>query len=205
MQLRPRASSVIVHEIAAGDAERFLAWQRDITASASELPGYQDTDVYPPTEPGGRQWVIVVHFDDAARLAAWSASSARAEHIERFAREFRGESFQVKNLDKGFGHYFTQSAPPAWKMMITVLLGLYPTVVLLSVVTKPLAGLGFAFSLLIGNALSVCLLEWVVMPALVRTLKPWHSARSPQVTAFGLAAVLGALALLALSFHRWLG
>src|SRR6478609_9782757 len=173
MQLRPRASSVIVHDLAADDAERFLAWQMAISTAASAFAGYQDTDVYPP-DPGGTRWVIIVHFDDAAALSTWLASPVRTAHVQKFATDFAGKSFQVKNLDKGFGHYFTQAAPPAWKMMTTVLLGLYPTVTLLTVFVGPhTSHLGFAMSMLLGNALSVCLLEWVVMPVLIRLLRPW--------------------------------
>ena len=62
-------------------------------------------------------------------------------------------------------------------MALTVLLGLYPTVMLLTLAIGPsLAPLGMAGSMLMSNVLSVSILQWAVMPMLQRILGPWLTA-----------------------------
>src|SRR5262249_46517507 len=54
----------------------------------------------------------------------------------------------------------SHSAPPSWKIVMTVVLALFPTVMLLAVFPGPYtAPLGFAAAMLIGNFLSVSILS----------------------------------------------
>jgi hypothetical protein len=57
---------------------------------------------------------------------------------------------------------------------LTVLLGLYPTVMLISLFIMPwLSRLPLAASMLIGNMISVSVLQWILMPPLNRLLASW--------------------------------
>ena len=195
-----RASSVIVHRVPPAAADRFLAIQDEFTRAAGAFPGYQSTEVYPPADPTGTEWVVLIHFADAAALRGWLDSPARAEWVEK-VRSQVGE-FRLETLPDGFGSWFTGPAvdpadlPPGWKMVLVVLLGLYPTVILLSLtigrVTDPL---GLAVGMLIGNALSVSILQYAVMPVLTRVFGPWLRANSPGR---GTASVAGAGIILTL-------
>jgi len=173
-----RATSVIVHRIPPESAERFRAWQQGITAAAEGFPGYQSMETYPPPDAGQREWVIVMHFVDADAQQRWLASPVRAEWLARLPPEI--EPFRLKTLPTGFGPWFASllNAPlPSWKMALTVLLGLYPTVMLLNLFVAPhYHFLGLAASMLLGNALSICLLQWGVMPLLQTVLGPWLRA-----------------------------
>jgi len=205
MAVRARASSVIVHRVAAEGRDAFLAWQAAIAEAASTFAGYQDTDLYPPHERRD-PWVIVVHYDDDASLQAWLRSDVRAEHVARFREASPASEFEVKELPSGLGGYFAQAPAPSWKMNLTVLCGLYPTVVLLGKGVGPFTSpLGFAISLLIGNLLSVWLLDWFVMPAVTRALGPWLRARTPRGSATGLVAVAAALAGMTVVFRALWG
>ena len=94
-------------------------------------------------------------------------------------------------------------------MALTVLLGLYPTVMLLALFPGPYTEhLGIAVAMLIGNALSVCILQWAVMPVLNSLLAPWLKANSEQQRAFSIGGTLLILVLLgslALLFRRVTG
>jgi antibiotic biosynthesis monooxygenase (ABM) superfamily enzyme len=203
----PRASSVIVHRVPPDCVERFLAWQQGIIQAASTFPGYHSTDSYPPLDAARHEWVIVLHFDKAEDQQRWLASPLRAEWLGRRPQEI--EDFRLKTLPTGFGPWFatmldTPTRPlPAWKMMLTVLLGLYPTVMLLNIFVAPhYRFLGLAVSMLLGNALSVALLQWPVMPSLQAALGPWLRANGAANRAVSLggavliAALLGGLMLL---------
>jgi len=85
-------------------------------------------------------------------------------------------------MPTGFGSWVAgQTADgtpvPHWKSFLLVLVGLYPVVMLLTLVASPrMAGLGMALAMLLGNILSVAILEWAVMPLLNRALAPWLQA-----------------------------
>jgi antibiotic biosynthesis monooxygenase (ABM) superfamily enzyme len=206
-----RASSVILHRVPPGGADRFLEWERGIAEATAQFPGYQATDVYPPAE-GQQEWVVILHFDKPESLQRWLDSPVRSEWVAKL----QGADFQVKTLPAGFGAWFLGEMgppggqlPPAWKMALTVLLGLYPTVMLLTIFVGPLTNrLGLAAAMLIGNALSVSLLQWVVMPMLRLVLGPWlqASGRSGKAgTVGGLVLILLVLAGLMLLFRAMVG
>jgi uncharacterized protein len=205
-----RASSVIVHRPPPDRVERFLELERGITEAAGAFPGYQATDVYPPADSRQADWVVVIHFDGAEALQRWLDSPVRAEWIDKLRCEI-GE-FRLKTLPSGFGAWFAGlvdgsdgALPPSWKMALTVLLALYPTVMLLAIFVTPyLHPLGLAVSMLIGNVLSSCILQWGVMPALNRVLGPWLTAnrKGQRVFSFGgLIVILLLLGGMATLFH----
>jgi hypothetical protein len=92
-------------------------------------------------------------------------------------------------------------------MALTVLFGLYPTVMLLTIFVSPhTSAMGFAFSMLLGNAMSVAILQWILVPALEVPLGPWLQAnsRAKQVCSWtGLAALCLLLVIMAAGF-RWI-
>lgn len=201
-----RASSVIVHRVPLASADRFMEWQRGITRAAEGFAGYLGTEQYPPSGLEHRDWVVVIHFTDAAALQAWLDSAVRAEWTAKLPSEVR--DFQMKTLPGGFGAWFARQVddtgfPPHWKMALAVLLGLYPIVMVLSIFLSPhTQKFGLAVAMLIGNAASVSILEWWGMPVLNYILGPWFRAKSEKgrvvsiVVGFLIVVVLGVMALL---------
>jgi hypothetical protein len=118
--------------------------------------------------------------------------------------------YRLKTLPGGFGQWFVNSGdaklPAGWKMALTVWLGLYPTVMLLTLLVAPFTqSLGMAISILIGNAVSVSILQWAMMPALTRVFRRWLKAPKGTGAVFqmgGAAVILLALGVLALLFSR---
>lgn len=197
-----QASSVIVHRVPPGRTEQFLELQRGITEAARTFPGYQTTDVYPPTERQQSEWVVVIHFDGPKSLERWLDSPVRAEWIGKLRKELG--DFRLKTLPLGFGAWFASLVngsevplPPSWKIALSVLLALYPTVMVLAIVVGPsLTPLGLALSMLISNALSVSILQWGVTPALRPLLRPWLSANEPGQRVLSVGGVIVILLLL---------
>src|SRR5689334_10645866 len=128
---------VVVERVRPADVDWFMDWERGVTAAVEGFAGYRATDVYPPAEGQQDEWVIVIHFDDEESLRRWLASPVRAEWVEKLRA--RCGDFQLKLLPGGFGPWFAGLGPgpggaalPTWKMALTVLLGLYPTVMLVT-------------------------------------------------------------------------
>jgi antibiotic biosynthesis monooxygenase (ABM) superfamily enzyme len=197
-----RASSVIVHRVPPDRAAQFLELQRGITEAAKAFPGYQATDVYPPAERQQAEWVVVIHFDGPETLQRWLDSPVRAAWIEKLRHQMG--DFRLKTLPTGFGAWFASlvngseiALPPSWKIALSVLLALYPTVMVLAIGVGPyLNPLGLAVSMLISNALSISILQWAVTPALNPLLRPWLRANGPKQRAFSLGGLVAILLLL---------
>jgi len=208
------ASSVIVHHVPADAVDSFLEWQRGAVAAAESFPGCQGTDIYPPTDGQHKEWVVVIHFDEPEQLQRWLDSPVRAEWIARLPAPVA--NFQVKSLPAGFGPWFAglvgggqEGTPPAWKMAVMVLFGLYPTVMLIQLLVLPhVLALGRAGSVLVDNTVSVCLLQWLVMPPLQRLARPWlhpEADRGPAFSAGGFLLILLLLAVLVFLFRQVAG
>jgi len=208
-----KGTAVIVQRVPAAKIDWFLDWQRGVAAAVESFDGYRGTGVYPP--PGGRegQWVVLINFDEEKSLQAWLDSPVRREWVDKLQAVIGG--FDLKVAPGGFGAWFTKCAlgpgnpPPGWKMVLVVLLGLYPTVMVLTIFPGPYTQpLGMAVAMLIGNALSVSILQWVVMPVLNVLSAPWLTANSEDRKTFsrvGLGVILALLVGLTVFFHRITG
>jgi antibiotic biosynthesis monooxygenase (ABM) superfamily enzyme len=203
-----RASSVIVQRIPPDAAEAFLEWQRGITAAAAGFPGYQTTEIYPPS---GQQeeWVVILHFDNLQTLQDWLASPTRAEWVAKMPCP--AQNYRLQMVPAGFGAWFAgltaDGAPlPHWKMALTVLVGLYPTVMLLNLFLAPhTQRFGPAIALLIGNVASVSFLEWLGTPWIITPLLgPWLQARGKEqrtLSIVGAILIVAALVLMTFLFR----
>jgi uncharacterized protein len=76
---------------------------------------------------------------------------------------------------------------------------------LLALIVSPrTAGLGMAFAMLVGNILSVAILEWAVMPLVNRALAPWlsaHGREGRRVSVVGAACIVSAVLAMAVMFR----
>jgi antibiotic biosynthesis monooxygenase (ABM) superfamily enzyme len=209
-----RASAAVVQHVPPTAVEEFEQWQRGVTAAVERFPGYQGTDLYPPTTGSNDEWVTVIHFEDDQSLQGWLNSSVRAKWVEKL-RASVGE-FELRSPTGGFSQWFTdvnqvaKRPTPGWKMVVTVVCALYPTVMLLSIFVGPhTSRFGLAVSMLIGNIMSVSCLQWIVMPVLTRILAPWLEANEGRRTAFfslfGFAAISLFLAALTVLFRQTTG
>lgn len=209
-----RATAIVVQHVSAAKADWFREWEQGVTGAAEGFAGFRGADVYPPADDQHDEWVVVIHFADETSLQGWLNSSVRAHWVEKL-QEQAGD-FELKALPGGFSPWFAglhrglNEAPPSdWKMALTVLLGLYPTVMLLAffpgTYTQPL---GLAYAMLIGNAISVCILQWAVMPVLNVLLAPWLKADSDTQKPLligGVIGILAALGVMAIVFYKITG
>lgn len=166
------ASAIITESIPSERRDDYLRWVRGINRAAESFPGYRETNVFPPLEADGREWITIIHFQSRPELEAWLGSEVRAQWVERFHHEFG--DFTLHQVQGGLSSWFSQQRLPGWKMGLSVVLALYPTVMLISLLIMPwLHRLPPAASMLIGNLISVAALQWILMPRLNRRLAFW--------------------------------
>lgn len=194
-------SLVIETHVPADRVEDFHSWQKEMEAEERRFPGFLDSRLLEPTASEG--WTIVIRFDNTEHLDAWIESDARKALIERVDPVLHGRLRRVvSSFDGWFPLTVDEPPPPTWKQAMTVLVALYPTVMLVTLGLNPwLDRLGWHMPahILAGNVVGTILLSWVVMPPLNVVLRPWlFPAR--RSLALDLGGLVGLAALCVLFF-----
>lgn len=197
---------VVSHRVAPDQVEDFLAWQAAVDDEESRFTGFRGSEIFRPVEGVQDEWTISYKFDTAEHLDAWLTSDARQKLLsdDRFA------DFTLRRIDHSFGNWFDygdSAAPPPsdFKTSIAVWMGLYPTVVLLTLLTAPL-GMPLWLGMLVGNLLSSFVMSYVTMPfygnpILRFWMSPAKNARQPVTNVKGFALALAINAVWALIFY----
>ena len=155
----------------------FEAWRREISAAALSFPGHLGIVVNPPgAHPG--EYVVVFRFDTYPHLRDWMESDIRRELLKK-AGVFR-ESEPSYHMETGLEYWFASpgipASPPRWKMALVTVLGVWPVSMLVSWLLNPIVGgQPLALQELYMAVGIVSMLTWMVMPVLVRVLRPWLS------------------------------
>jgi hypothetical protein len=199
---RPGVGMVVSTRVKAGRDHEYREWQTAIDREAARFPGFMGNEVFPPVPGLQEEWVVVVRFDSTANLRRWLESDVRRRLNDEAARLWH--EARVESFGGGFPGWFTAGAPapgqpalpPNWKQAMTVLLALYPTVMVLTLLLSPrLTSVPFPLQMFISNAVGTVLLTWLVMPLVTRALSFWLTPAGTGVGAVGLGAVLVGYAL----------
>ena len=202
----PLVTVMVSNRVPGERVEDFLQWRKKMAAAESRYPGFRGSEVFRPIEGLQNEWTTIYRFDNAEHLNAWLVSPER----RRMLAEGDFGNFTLRTVDQSFGNWFAfdgpEVAPPSnFKTSIAVWLGLYPTVVLLTLVTAPL-GLPFWLAMLTGNLLSSLVMSYLTMPyygtrILRWWLRPAPSARQPATDIRGFLLVLAINGLWAAAFY----
>lgn len=194
------AGMVVSTRVRPGREDEYRAWQHRIDAEAARFPGCLGNEVFVPVPGLQDEWVVVVRFESAEHLREWLRSDVRRRLVAE--ADSLWDDVRVERFSGGFPGWFAPATtrpgapafPPQWKQAMSVLLALYPTVMLLTFFLSPrLAGLPLAGAMFVGNVVSVAILTWLLMPLVNRLLGFWlvpTPARSGLVEALGTGLVI---------------
>ncbi|MGI5531366.1 antibiotic biosynthesis monooxygenase [Streptomyces syringium] len=193
-------TAVISHVVKPGREEDFLRWQEKVLKAQEASPGFMGSEMFKPVEGVQERWVVVFRFDSSEHLESWLGSDVRARLLEEGRDCFT--SYDVRKVGSAFSGWFRfdkgaqDGAPPNWKQAMSVILALYPTVMVLNLtVGSELDSLDVPghIALFIGNVLSVSALTWLLMPLVNKVFAFWlvpARARSRRVHVAGAAVVM---------------
>jgi antibiotic biosynthesis monooxygenase (ABM) superfamily enzyme len=200
---------VVSHPVDPALVDEFLDWQQRVTDAERAFPGFGGSELFRPVPGVQEDWTAVFRFDTEEHLNDWLESPERKRLLDEGAHF---QDFELHRIASPFGSWFSfgdadTEAPAQWKTALSVLVGLYPTVVLLTLGISEIWEDGELWeTLLLGNILSVGLLTWVVMPIVTRALRFWLAPESRsaggRLDATGAAVSIGFLTLAAIVF--WL-
>jgi uncharacterized protein len=171
----PLVTVAVSHRVSQDDTDEFIAWQDRLRLAESRFPGFRGTELFRPVTGVQEEWTALYRYDSAADLDRWLVSEERRQLLAEGAKF---ADFESRTIDNSFGNWFAfdehEVAPPSdLKTTIAVWVGLYPTVVLLTLALNPLH-LPLWLGMLVGNLLSSALMTFVTMPYYVNPLlKRW--------------------------------
>jgi len=155
------ATELIITQIKPGKEDAYRAFAERIQKAQEAFPGYVGSFVQPPhqKEPG---WTTLFRFAELLK---------ESEDLTL--------GFAAQRIDTSFPGWVptdpaTGKQPGIWKTASLVLLTLFPVVVLeLKFLTPHLRTLNPALGTFVGNAISVGLTTWPLMPLAVRGFHAW--------------------------------
>jgi antibiotic biosynthesis monooxygenase (ABM) superfamily enzyme len=205
------ATEVIVTEVKPGKEDAYREWANRIDKLESSFPGFRGSYMQPPAS-GETGWTTLLRFDTNEKLDAWLQSPARASLIKE--AEELVDHVLVHRVDTSFPGWVpvdptTGKPPNLWKTAGLVLLTLFPVVMFeLRFLNPALRAWGSppTLTVFIGNAISVGLTTWPLMPLAIRAFRPWlfPEGQPPRLVAAMPFILIGCYALELLALWRLL-
>ncbi|MCZ4549363.1 antibiotic biosynthesis monooxygenase [Gordonia rubripertincta] len=184
----PLVTVVVTHRVRPEHVDDFLAWQGRLREAETSFAGFRGTELFRPIEGLQDEWTALYRYDTAADLDAWLTSPKRRALLDE-GKKF--DDFELRTIDNSFGSWFAfddkghEAPPPSdFKTSIAVWVGLYPTVVLLTLALSPLE-MPLWLGLLIGNLISSFVMSYFTMPFYVnKLLKIWLWPRQDRTVSW---------------------
>ncbi|WP_327585958.1 antibiotic biosynthesis monooxygenase [Nonomuraea sp. NBC_00507] len=202
---REAVTAVISHNVRPGRERDFQRWQDKVRKTQEKFPGFLGFEAFEPVPGVQEHWVVMFRYDTREHLDAWLESDTRRKLLDEGRHYFA--DFDVRTVKSAFSGWFrfngetAREPPPNWKQAMSVLLGLYPTVMILNLTV------GRAFeavrlpgylAMFISNGLSVSILTWLMMPLVNRTFTSWLSPSGGGSVFTNIAGALVMVACMAL-------
>ncbi len=213
----PYSSVVIEYTVPQDKSWAFRAWHRSLIHAVQGFPGFIRADRHRPLpcQGGLLKWYAVVHFTQPEDLNRWLLSPQR-EALLKLGRDLFN-SYKFKSFETGlegwFSHHsgneLTGLGPPAWKQILSVVLGLYPVIMIQDWVIDAfdlMKSWDPASAMLVKNLVTTCILTLVVMPLILRVLDFWlqpaHRRASIRIEIVGATFTIAAMVAMVFVFSE---
>ena len=187
-------TEVLITEVQKDKELPYMKWSAKIHEIEAKFPGFRGVFIQSPKHFKGRNWITLLHFDSAENLDKWLLSEERHNLLKE--SDTLISSLENHRIISPYGGWFSSIAkngkmPSVWKQTMVVLLVLFPVVMLEIKFLSPLtAKFSTSLSTFIGNAISVSLLAFPLMPIAIHGLKWWLESSKKNISFYGAALVL---------------
>jgi uncharacterized protein len=178
-------SSLVTEHIVGKEQDAvFQQWHHKLVQNAQQQVGFIRSDICPPLacEDDVTKWCSIIHFDSPAHLHQWVDSLDRQQLLA--AGQTIVRAYRFKSFTTGLEGWFSRRAggeqrglgAPAWQQILSVVLGLYPVVMLQSRLFSRWGVMQSwppAIAMFVNNVITSSILTLAVMPVVVRLLRFW--------------------------------
>ena len=174
--LRTGVTEVIVAQVNPDNERAYRTWSAKIHQAEARFAGFRGVYVQAPSNNQGH-WITLLQFDTIEHLDQWLQSPDRQKLLSESAPLI--SSIESHRMISPYSGWFASiakvaSLPPVWKQSMLVLLVLFPIVMLEIKYLSPLtASWPLAVGTFIGNALSIALISFPMMPIAIYFLGWW--------------------------------
>ena len=171
--------------------------QESLRQAASQSKGFIDQQTsYRAIGTGLVECNVRLCFSDVQSCLAWIDSPIRRHLLNQAEANFV-HHFQSKVHKPSFDLWLASQLPdppPIWKMNLLIWLALYPSVMLLSLISVHTLGeLPLALNMLISNAITVAVTGWLLVPLLAKVYEGWLQTQSLRLNLAGSGSILALL------------
>ena len=142
------------------------------------------------------EYNVRLRFSDIQSCLEWIDSPVRRRLLNQAETRFV-HRFQSGIHRPSFDLWLTSQlpdSPPVWKMNLLVWLALYPSVMLLSLISVDTLGkLPLALNMLLSTAITVALTGWLLVPLLANAYREWLETDSWRFNLAGSASIFAFL------------
>lgn len=187
-------TEVLVTEVDPSREKEFKVWAAKIHQVEAKFPGFRGVYLQSPSTKNGRHWITILKFDSSENLDRWLNSPERHRVLDESNNLL--SSFESHRVVSPYAGWFASTAkngalPPAWKQALIVLLVLYPIIMFEIKFFNPLVkDFHNSFGVFLGNALSVALLTWPMMPLAIKALNWFLVPPEGKYTSYTILGVL---------------
>ena len=171
--------------------------QDSLKQAALQSKGFIDQEInYRQLDDDLVECNVRLCFRDVQSCLAWIDSPIRRRLLNEAEANFVHQ-FQSRVHKPSFDLWLTSQLPdppPIWKMNLLVWLALYPSVMLLSLISVDSLGqLPLALNILISSAITVALTGWFLVPLLAKACSGWLQTQSHRFNLAGSGSILALL------------
>ena len=194
---RGGVTEVFVTQVAPEKEKAYRDWIAKIHQVEAKFPGFRGTYVQSPCQGQGRNWITFLQFDTPENLDRWLSSPERQAVLEESLPLITSlESHRVISPYSGWFRSIAKEGeiPSVWKQTMIVLLVLFPIVMFeLKFLSLWTSHLNSSLGTFIGNAISVILISWPMMPIAIWFLGWWLTpkrSKAVQATLWGTGLMI---------------
>lgn len=200
-QVKAGVTEVFVTHVSPNKVHAYREWIAKVHRVEAQFPGFRGVYVQSPSK-NQKSWITLLQFDTPENLDRWLSSSERKQML--IESKSLIDSLEDHRMVSSFAGWFSSVAkgaeiPPVWKQTMLVLLVLFPIVMLELKFLSPLTqNWKLSAATFIGNAISVTLVSWPLMPIVIRLLDWWliPSSKTSLSTSVKGALLIGILYLI---------
>ena len=190
-------TQVIIAKVNPDKEHEYRQWSAKIHHLEATFEGFRGVYIQSPNKNKEGHWITLLQFDTREHLDKWLESPVRQKLLQESLT--LTSSLEVHRIISPYSGWFASIAkvaelPPVWKQTMIVLLVLFPIVMLelkfLSAITQ---GWNSSLATFLGNAISVTLISFPMMPIAIWFLSWWlvpHQRPQWKQTALGTLVVM---------------